>query len=414
MKITSKYFYLLSFVFFLCFNCTDEIPLETRGFEDVLVVEATISNEFRHQEVNLSRTYFLEEKTQLIEDNATVSVQDNVGNNYAFSQNNKGLYISDLEFEALPNVNYTLHITTSNGNKYKSLQKELTATAEIDSLYLQEGPDTKSIEVIVDSNNEASDAQFFRYEYEETHKIEVPNYSYYDAVLTNIVGNGLEFDVELVLKEQNEKICYSTNKSVGIIQSSTDNLESNIVSKFPVRTINKGDVVLRERYSILVKQYVQSFEAYKYYETINELSINESLFSENQPGFVVGNISSIENTSEKIIGFFDVSSVVSKRIYFNYEDVNAPKPAYPYDCELRLSADGLISYNKNHLKLNYALAGGTGSVAIVNQRAIIYNLLKDGDYYKYYTGNEVYYIVSPPCGDCTSYSSNIKPDFWED
>ncbi|MBQ0768786.1 MAG: DUF4249 domain-containing protein [Bizionia sp.] len=402
-------------VILISFNCTEEIPLETNGFEDVLVVEATISNELKHQEIKLSRTYFLEQNTQTIENNANVSIQDNLGNNYTFTQNDEGVYSSNIAFEALPNVIYTLYITTSNGKLYKSSEKVLTPIAEISSLYVEEGPDSNSVQVVIDSNNEATDAQFFRYEYEETHKIKVPYYSIYNAKLTNIVNYGQEFDVDLVLKEENEEICFTTNKSIGIIQTSTDHLESNIVSKFPVRTINKDNVILRERYSILVKQYVQSLEAYKYYETINELSTNESLFSENQPGFVVGNISALQNSSEKIIGFFDVSSVSSDRIYFNYEDIDAPRPPYPYDCELRESEDGLISYNKNHLKLNYALHGNyNGGTLMPNQRAILHNLLKDGGYYKYYSGQVVYYIVSPECGDCTSYSSNLKPNFWVD
>ncbi|TYC12012.1 DUF4249 domain-containing protein [Bizionia gelidisalsuginis] len=412
MKINFRHPLFLLLMLYLCFNCTDEIPLETESFEDILVVEATLTNALGYQEIKLSRTYLLEGSTQNPEANATVHIQDDMSNNYSFTPNDKGIYVSDVEFEALPDTNYVLFITTSNGEQYQSSEAKLTPTATIDNLYVQESPETDKIEVLVDSNNETSDAQYFRYEYEETFKIEVPYYSNYNAVITNIVGYaGQEFDIELVLKEENEKTCYTTNRSKSILQTSTNRLENNIVEKFPIRTINKDNSLLRERYSIKVKQYVQSQEAYNFYKTVNDLISSESLLSESQPGFASGNLSAVNNPAEKVMGFFEVASVSSQRIYFNYEDLNIARPDYPYDCDLRLDATSLYSTNKNHLQLNYNLAGGG---QLPNQRLLLYTLLVDGDYYKYYSGDIVYYIVSPECGDCTAFSSNIKPDFWID
>ena len=59
-----------------------------------------------------------------------------------------------------------------------------------------------------------------------------------------------------------------------------------------VRFINRNNYIISHRYSILVRQFVQSNEAFTFYETLNDLSRNESLFSETQPGFLAGNVSS--------------------------------------------------------------------------------------------------------------------------
>jgi hypothetical protein len=54
---------------------------------------------------------------------------------------------------------------------------------------------------------------------------------------------------------------------------------------------------------------------------LKELSGSDGILSQNQPGFFFGNIKSVENPNEKVIGYFEVSSVSSQRIFFNYEDV---------------------------------------------------------------------------------------------
>ena len=88
--------------------------------------------------------------------------------------------------------------------------------------------------------------------------------------------------------------------------------------------------MIRNRYSILVKQYVQSLAAHTYYETLKEISDNGSILSQTQPGFFRGNISSVDNPREKVIGFFEVSSYSEKRIFFNFSDLFPKTPAPEY------------------------------------------------------------------------------------
>ncbi|TYC12016.1 DUF4249 domain-containing protein [Bizionia gelidisalsuginis] len=408
-------------LFSSCFNCTEEIPLETQDFEDVLVVEATLTNELKHQEVKLSRTYFLEDSNLIIEDNASVSVSDSLGNTYNFAQNSEGTYVSNEAFEASANTNYTLLITTSDGKNYTSSETALSPVSQIDELYAavsSGGTSANKIQVLLNSNNESTNAQYFRYEFTETHKIVVPLYGNSDALITNIVNNGLEYEIVIVPKTENKETCYTTNSSTEIIQASTSQLDNNIIDRFVIRTIEKDDVLIRQRYTILVKQFVQSIESYNFYKIINSLSANESLLSESQSGYVIGNVRAVNNKNERVIGFFEVATVSSKRLYFNYEDLNIPQPPYPYDCLYRTNEISEFvpyhfNYNENHLILDYSLNGG--GIGVPNQRAQLFNFLSPFKNYQYIGGEfPVYSIVSPKCGDCTSYSSNIRPDFWED
>ena len=89
-------------------GCTEPYEIETVNYENVLVVESTITDELKPQIVKLSRTSSLEDTSVLIENNATVTVVSNNGDNFSFSQDNDtGFYISNQSFRAQPNTSYT-------------------------------------------------------------------------------------------------------------------------------------------------------------------------------------------------------------------------------------------------------------------------------------------------------------------
>src|SRR5258705_11322877 len=106
-------------------GCTDPYALQTNTFEDAVVIEGTITNEFKKQEIKLTRTYRFEENGPKVEHGATIYVTDNLGNQYNFDEDN-GKYVSTTEFQAQPNTNYQLHITTNDGRSYISSNEQLT------------------------------------------------------------------------------------------------------------------------------------------------------------------------------------------------------------------------------------------------------------------------------------------------
>ncbi len=400
----------------LLVSCTEEFTIETQTFENTLVVEGTITDEFKQQEIKLSRTYALEEEEQVFENNATVNVVDDLGNNYSFTQSNGNSYLSTIEFKAEYNRAYTLEITTNDGEQYSSTPSILPAASQIDNLYadLVNNESTGiGIQVFLDSNNDNNNAQYFRYEYEETYKVVAPYHSDYEAVLTNFVldpnGDSVTFDTEFVLREQEEKTCFISKNNTEIIQTTTSNLNNNIIDRLPIRFITTNNSIIRDRYSILVKQYTQSLEAFTFYKTLSLFGNNESILSENQPGYIQSNITN-KNTDKRVVGFFDVSSVSNKRIYFNYNDFDLVQPSYLYECDIRI-----LDYSIN-------MSCGLCSPPVNNNRSEIYRLLTTFKEFNYnysiievpvnITGN--WKIVSPECGDCTTVASNIQPDFWED
>ncbi|MEM0518742.1 DUF4249 domain-containing protein [Aequorivita flava] len=391
------------FAILLQYACTEPYEIETVDFESVLVVESTITDEIKPQIVRLSKTSTLENPAIIYETNAAVVVNSSVGNNFNFSWNNEmAAYVSDVPFKAEPNVNYTLNIISAEGKRYTSSQVSLPPKVEMDQVYPERITDPTAnkdgVQVLVNTEDPTDNAKYFRYEYEETYKIVAPYPSPYFVEIVNYNSSNGTYQLELTPR-QPEEICYSTVYSTGIVQTSTTELNENRVFRFPVKYLAKTDAKIQTRYSILVKQFVQSVEAFTFYKIVQELGSVESLLSQSQPGYVAGNMVSEANPNEKVLGFFEVSSMTSKRIYFNYEDVGLQKPPYFVDCEV--------------LTLDYNDA--TIMDDDPDERAALYQLIMYSDYQVLSQNSRlIYRIVQPECSVCTYFSTNVRPDFWVD
>lgn len=419
LKKITTYKLVLIVLFIAVSSCTTPYNYTTNGFENAIVIEATITNELKKQEIKLSRTYKFEDEGPVFETGATVSITDDLGTIYGFDEG-AGSYFSATEFKALPGRTYQLHIKTKDGKSYSSTIEKLTTETNLDDIYTnvttKEG--ILGVEIRAKSYDPANSSKYYRYEYDETYKVIAPKWSPYEAIAIPKNSGPAPGDLFIQRRTKEARICYSTKKSDAIILTNTNNLSEDRVD-FPVRFIPSTDYVIANRYSILVKQFVQNLSAYTFYQTLSKISGSESLLSQTQPGFLAGNIKSDTDTSEKVIGFFDVSAYSEKRIFLNFSDVfpNEKLPSYPYDCPMALITPTQI---KEH-QLLYCFADnnippcfGTTVYAYIAQGT--------GVYYNGYNflgiipnnGTVTIEMYDTECGDCTSFSSNIKPLFWID
>ena len=307
-----KFSFLL---FVILFGCTEPYLLQTSNFEEAIVIEATITNELKKQEIKVSKTYRLEENGPNFVENATVSVEDDLGNVYNFIEGDE-VYESENEFQAITGRKYKLRVET-NGKTYTSTQETLTAISPIENIQVSDQTiaNVRGAEIKVSSFDPTSSSKYYRYEFEETYKIIAPKWIPYTVTV-----NPSTYELIYTPRTYEARTCYSTKKSNEILLHSTSNLSEDSVD-YTVRFIPVTNPIITHRYSILVKQYIQNLEAYTYYNTLKTISGSDGILSQNQPGFFSGNISCESNPNEKVIGFFDVSSVSSQRIFFNFEDV---------------------------------------------------------------------------------------------
>lgn len=385
----------------LCFSCVEEIDLTTETeFENALVIEATITNELKNQEIKLSRTYPLESDGPSPESNASIRLIGDTSD-VVFQETEPGVYLSVNQFSAQQNVNYQLEIITEDGKMYGTQEEQLTTATPIDELYLEVGlneNNEEGISVFVDAFNPNNNSNFYRYTFEETYKIVAPRWHPQDLIV--VEHNFPACPVfALEFKQEEQQICYNTEASKTIILENTNLFEEDRVEKFRVRFLNRNNYIISHRYSILVSQYIQSSQAHNYYTILRDLSSSESLLSQSQPGFLEGNVFSLNDDSEKVVGFFEVSSVDSKRIYFNYQDIFPGEPLPPYVS----NCNPFAPEDCNPL-------AGTSAIA---------DALSDSQGAKYYGENDnpvfpegPYILVEAPCGDCRVLGNNVPPDFW--
>ncbi|MDQ1163984.1 DUF4249 domain-containing protein [Flavobacterium sp. SORGH_AS_0622] len=390
-------------------SCTEQYVFQNNDFESALVVEGTITNELKNQTIRLSQVYELEETGPKLEKGANVSVSDDQGNEYQFEEKDT-LYASITPFKAEPGRKYQLKIRTSAGKNYTSDEQVLTTETKIDNLTatVENVKGERGVQINVNSYDPTNTSKYYRYEYTETYKIIAPMWDSREAVMVpfpatppNLEEGTPEIPAgeNIVVRPRNRetKTCFSTKNSNDIILNSTNNLSDDRVH-FPVRFISDQNYIISHRYSIFVKQYVQNLAAYTYYKTLKDLSTSGSVLSPKQPGFFYGNIKCVENPTEKVIGFFEVSAVSSDRIFFNYVDLFPNErlpPYYESDCDIR----------------NFVDCEGDPPCSGVALRSIIRTrelVLVSTDYVSSYG------MVKPPCGDCTTFSSNIVPPFWID
>lgn len=379
-------------------GCTEQYILQTNTFESALVVEATITNEFKQQEIRISRTYRLEENLPTAVDDAEVIVTDSDGHQYLFEQTPRG-YVSTEAFSAVAGKTYRLKIITSEGKSYTSTVETLSPVNEIQSIVpaVQTKDGLRGVAIHVNSFDPANTSKYYRYEYEETYKIIAPFWSP-DKAITVPGENPDHDDIVLIPRGAVEtRVCYTTAKSEDILLATTASQNEDRVD-FPIRFISDKSSIISTRYSIKVRQYVQNLSAYTFYKMLKTISSSgESILSQNQPGFFYGNMKSTDNPDEKVIGYFEVASVSEKRIFFNYEELFPGEQLPPYfaDCTRQI------------YKLCFTPADpvckGAALLSAIDSNSLLY----------YANVNDLFYMVAPMCGDCTSFSSNVVPPFWE-
>jgi Domain of unknown function (DUF4249) len=399
------------FISVFTFSCVDPFDIATQTFENILVVEATITNELKYQEINLSRTFRLEEEGPFVERNAEVKITDDFQNSYNFQEADSGKYISILKFGAISGRNYKLIILTSDGKKYTSTPTQLSNVVEEFNTSITEEINDDGIEgvaIYANSFDPSGNSKYYRYEYEETYKIIAPYWSPLDAFGVFMAPTNDDppplHEVYTLPRTKEERICYNTLYSNKILLIETNLFSEDRVTNFPIRFVAKDDFMITHRYSILVRQYVQSLDAYTFYKTHTKFSDQESLFSQNQPGFIVGNVFSVDDLNERVLGYFEVSSALTQRIFFNFEDFfpNEPKPPHIVGCDI-IAPD-----------LDDRSPFGSPEFS-----PLIKLLMFDGFKFVDFNDplvnvNNPYLIVRKECGDCTTLGSNIKPDFWVD
>ncbi|MFS4491682.1 DUF4249 domain-containing protein [Maribacter sp. 2308TA10-17] len=413
-----SFYFILSFY---CFQgCVEPFDAETQVFENALVIDARLTDEFKRHQVLLTRARPFEQNAIDVERNAIVKIIEEMGVVHDFEEVEPGKYVSKNVFNAKENNKYRLEVMTTDGKSYTSEIVIAPEKVAIENLYVEREINDfgeEGVSIFLDSKSSTSDAKYFRYEFKETYKIIAPTWDpfEFEVIDREPCADGDAYEVGIKVKEEQNRVCFGSALSKNVIQASTKGLEDSEIFRFPVHFLKSDNYIISHRYSILVRQHSQTLDAFSYYQNLNDFTSSESVFSETQPGFLAGNITSSE-ADENVIGYFEVSSVSQERIYFNYEDLfpNEPLPPYAVNCSSfgspLLITEGFVCDLENGV-----CAGSCESPLISAIDADIISYVgTNEDYIESDFSLGPYFTKLAECGDCTKLGSNVKPDFWVD
>jgi hypothetical protein len=364
---------IISISFLLLLNsCITTFIPKTSDNKELIVVDGLITDQPVKNTIKLSNSFPLGTgNTPLPIKGCIVTVTDDLGNTFNFTETVAGTYVSDsAEFKGSIGRSYTLHINTnsySNNHTYESLPMEMKPVPPIDSVYYEKVIITESdngnymeegCQVYLDTHDPTIQCKYYRWEFIETWEFHLPFY----------VPN---------------RICWVSANSELINIKNNSVLEKDNITRYPLNFISNQTDRLLVKYSILVNQYSLNEQEYLYWEQLQKLSEKVGSLYDIIPSSVTNNVYCVDDPNEKVLGYFSVSANSYKRIFIK-DHFRGLVNKYTADyCGVDTIAN------------NGPIPGLNQSVWLIGE-----------------SGNSWIVTYSRVCADCTARGTNIPPDFW--
>jgi hypothetical protein len=368
---------------FLLSACIKEYKPEiSRNEINKYVVFGQLTNEEGFQEVTVSYSSTVGDPKFIPVKNCVVIISDDKGNQYTLTEYQSGYYHVWMPQSSLTaGTAYKVDVTTKPGDHISSAFDLMPMVPEIDSVYYQlkdiptNDPDNplKGIQFYIDYNGAGTNSTFVKWDLTET-------WEYHATYPITFYFDGAYHQVDP--PDYSKKVCWSTVKLDNIFTLSTQNLVENKYKMFPLHFIDNHTARLAYGYSLLIRQLSLSENAYIYWDQVRINHTNGNGMYQQQPLAVKGNMVNLSKPDDEVLGYFNASSVKSKRIFVNHpESLNMDFSDFcggPVKMELGW-ADGASPSNP------------------------VYLIFVDGSLK----------VLDNTCCDCLLIGgTNVKPDFW--
>ena len=255
--------------------------------------------------ITLSRTTALSDTTQKkVELKATLSIEDDQGKMYPFSEKGKGVYtLGVTNFSA--SRQYRLDIKTTDGKTYQSDFVPMKTTPPIDSIYFKQTSD-KTVLFYVNAHDPTNSTRYYRWDYKETWSyapLFLANYQFKNGQIVPIVPDGPD-DIS---------VCYRTAFSNQIFIGSSTKLAEDVISNQLLGGIVGNSEKTGHVYVMQLKQYALTKEGFDYYQNLQVNSEQLGSIFDSQPSSLRGNIHCVTSPSDLVVGFVSVSTTSKKQ-----------------------------------------------------------------------------------------------------
>jgi hypothetical protein len=341
--------------------------------------------------IRLSRSTRLKDTSKVVpEQNAVLNLEDETNRLYPFSPQGAGAYT--LAPAGLASGRkYRLRIKTGSSGEYLSDFIEAGKTPEIDSINFKIR--NNGVQFYANTHDQENKTRYYRWEYYETwlySSLYESTVQYHDSVLeTRAFNNQIYF-------------CWQTLRSNNILLGSSANLSEDVIKDGPVSFVSAASGKLTYGYSILIRQYALSEEAYNYWLNLKKNTEQLGSIFDAQPSIASGNIHCLSNPAEPVIGYLSASTTTAKRFYFDnkFLPLNSPfytGPPSSESCEYRsISISPRSTFSSrvfDTFSSGYYIP--TNPISVAGQGTIAYSYARKD------------------CVDCRlKGGTNVKPNFW--
>jgi hypothetical protein len=289
-----------------------------------LVVEGVINSGVDSTVIKLSRTTLLSgNTTSHPELNAVIAVESDQSAVYPVPEMGNGEYAaSSLNLDNTRQ--YHLRIKTAGGREYLSDFVPVKNNPPIDSVGFV--VQNNGVQLYVNTHDPNNNTKYYRWEYQETWQFHAEHGSDYITDGTAVVARSPD---QLIFD------CFGNDTSSSITLGSSAKLSRDVIYQSPITQVASTSEKLETKYSILVKQYALSADAYNFWVNLKKNTEQLGSIFDAQPSNINGNVHCVTDPAEPVIGYISVTNVQQKRVFIlNAQLPRGWKPAYPYQCEV--------------------------------------------------------------------------------
>jgi Domain of unknown function (DUF4249) len=206
-----------------------------------------------------------------------------------------------------------LRISGANGESYLSDFAPYKPTPAIDSVNWIFNS-TNGVTIYANTHDPANSTRYYQWTYDQT-------WAYYSAEQSALMYQSSTNSLVPRPDSLQNYECWMNVRATDILIGSTAKLVQDVVYEFPLVKIPLNSQPLQVEYSILVKQYALTQAGYNF---LSLMQLNtESLGSifDVQPSVTTGNIHSLTNPNEEVIGYISAGTVQQLRIFINRNQI---------------------------------------------------------------------------------------------
>ena len=228
------------------------------------------------------------------------------------------------------------------------------------------------VHIYASTHDPSGSSQYYRYAYEETWQFESPFF----AVLQFLNDSIQNYSPNTI------HTCWHYDASTTILLATSSQLTKSIIYEAPLVDIPLNSQQISIEYSILATQYALTKDAYARWTIMQNNTENIGSIFGVQPTPDQGNIHSLTDSGQQVIGYVSAGTVRSQRIFITEDQV------FPWDYQSGCMLDSVPTDQ-------FAQYYGAGLLPV-----------------NYHYSTTSINAAWKTCVDCTLTGTNVKPPFW--